>query len=122
MVMNAVTTPAQRPVFTVKPESSEQKKKKVKCAASAKRSVWTEGLLTSRGDCPVMDIVSRGEARAAILLGEQERELTARYVCVKDVALVQDPICNCSRFKKYSEEMEAETYHTRTRSRCRKCY
>lgn len=85
IVMNAVTTPPQRPVFTI-------------CAAFHSRSASVLSACikaserTASGDLAIVDIARGAEARALVGLSEEHLKLAAGRVRVNDVALVYDPI------------------------------
>ena len=78
IVMNAVTTPPQRPVLTV--------------STSVDARGRNHARRTSRSDCAVVHVASGAETGAAVRFREDHRELAARGVGVEDAALVDDPV------------------------------
>ena len=78
IVMNAVTTPPQRPVLTV--------------STSVDARGRNHARRTSRSDCAVVHVASGAKTVATVRLREDHCELAARGVGVEDAALVDDPV------------------------------
>ena len=79
IVMKAVTTPFQRPVFTALKELVDHME-------------WNEVLRTYCGDFPVMYVTRGRDSCSAIVLGEHEGELSTTRVGSRDIALIQNPV------------------------------